>query len=89
MASIKVDLVPFTVPTGVYVQQKPGLRQDGMRLAQQLKLSELSPDELNTMCEEFRDAVFEAAGYVPMKQMTRWVDDGGVLPGSQEALNHR
>ena len=88
MATIKVDLIPFTIPTSVTVKQKPGLRQDGMRLAPQLKLSELSPDELNAMCEEFRDAVFEAAGYVPTKMMSGWVD-GGVMPGSQEALNRR
>ena len=88
MASIKVDLVPFTVPTGVSVKQKPGLRQDGMRFAQQLKLSELSPDELNAMCEEFRVSVFEAAGYVPMKMMSGLVVDG-VVPGSEEALNRR
>lgn len=89
MASIQVELNPFVIPTGVTVKQKPGLRQDGFRPAQELRLTELSPVVLDAMCEEFRTAVFEAAGYNPMFNRVSSDQWDVVEPGSQEALNRR
>ena len=66
MATVNLKLKPFTVPTEVFVDTKPGLRQDGIRPLPALKLTELSPVDLDAMCEEFRTAVFEAAGYNPL-----------------------
>lgn len=86
--SITVEVQPFPVPTGVAIVQKPGLRQDGFRSAPTLKLTELSPIDLDRMCEEFRTAVFEAAGYNPLFNRIQTSDDG-MIPGSQEALNAR
>jgi len=88
--SITVEVQPFPVPTGVALVQQPGLRQDGFRPAPTLKLTELSPIDLDRMCEEFRTAVFEAAGYNPMfNRVQKDADYGDVLPGSEEALNRR
>lgn len=90
MASISVELSPFPVPTGVTMIQKPGLRQDGFRPAPQLKLSDLSPATLDAMCEEFRTAVFEAAGQNPaFARLDTSLYRDEVEPGSQEALNRR
>jgi hypothetical protein len=99
VASIQVELNPFPVPTGVTVKMKPGRREDGFRPAPELKLTELSPVDLDAMCEEFRTAVFNAAGYNPLfnrpeaqAEAIRRSDDGrwpDVVPGGQEALNRR
>jgi hypothetical protein len=89
MAVVQLELNPFPVPTGVTVRMKPGLRQDGFRPAPELKLTELSPVVLDAMCEEFRAAVFEAAGYNPLFNRVpadQWDD---VEPGGQDALNRR
>ena len=64
MASIQVELNPFSVPTGVTLKQKPGLRQDGIRPNVELPLSQLSSEALEALCEEFRANVFAAAGKV-------------------------
>lgn len=66
MATVNLELRPFPVPNEVFVQTKPGLRQDGIRPLPALKLTELSPVDLDAMCEEFRTSVFEAAGYNPL-----------------------
>ena len=99
MASVQLELLPFPVPTGVIVKVKPGRREDGFRPAPELKLTELSPVDLDAMCEEFRTAVFNAAGYNPLfnrpaaqAAALRNFDDGrwpSVTPGGQEALNER
>jgi hypothetical protein len=89
MASVQLELNPFPVPTGVTVRMKPGLRQDGFRPSPELKLTELSPVVLDAMCEEFRTAVFEAAGYNPLFNRVQADQRDDVEPGGQEALNRR
>lgn len=99
MPTIQLELNPFQVPSRVTVKMKPGSREDGFRPPVELKLTELSPVDLDVMCEEFRTAVFKAAGYNPLfnrpeaqAAALRNSDDGrwpSVLPGSQEALNER
>lgn len=65
MADLSVKIVPFPVPTGVSIRQAPGRRQDGFRPLPQVNLTDLSPEVLDQLCEEFRASVFEAAGYNP------------------------
>jgi len=90
MASVNVELVPFDVPTGVHIKRAPGRREDGFFAAKPMALTELSPMVLDAMCEEFRTAVFEAAGYNPsFNRVPKDAEYGDVLPGSQEALNRR
>lgn len=65
MAKVQVELKPFPVPDCVFLKTQPGLRQHGMQAVPTLQLTELSPVDLDAMCEEFRTAVFNAAGYNP------------------------
>jgi hypothetical protein len=75
MATISVELVPFPVPTGASLRQAPGRRQDGFKPAEVIPLTQLSPIVLDTLCEEFRTAVFKAAGYNPLFNRVQNPDD--------------
>jgi hypothetical protein len=85
MASVLLELNPFPVPTGVTVKLRPGLKQDGIRPLPVLSLVEISPVDLDALCEEFRTSVFKAAGYNPLfnrpdaqAEVMRNSDDGRV-----------
>lgn len=58
----RIEILPFPVPTGVTVKQKPGSRQDGLKPVPEIPLSEIDQDTLNELCNDFRAAVFAAAG---------------------------
>lgn len=62
MASISVQLRPFTVPNFVIPVSKPGQRQDGIKFAEGIPLKDLNWETLNSMCADFRVAVFAKAG---------------------------
>lgn len=59
---IEVELQPFSVPNYVLTVQEPRPKQDGIQETPKYHLSELSPETLDRLCDEFRDAVFEKAG---------------------------
>ena len=62
MATHAVTLKPFAVPMYVGVDSgRVGKRQDGFLEEQKFELSELSSDELDTLCAEFRSNVFKKA----------------------------
>lgn len=62
MATHAVTLKPFLVPNYVGVESgRVGKRQDGFQEEQRFELSELSSDELDTLCAEFRANVFRKA----------------------------
>lgn len=65
--SIKLNIVPFVAPRGVKVQQKPGEKQTGFTNDQLIELSELSPEVLSQLCDEFRKQVFDTAGKLDPK----------------------
>ncbi len=87
MATVNLDLVPFSIPDGVHIKRLPGRRQDGFFAAKPMQLSELPLETLEQMCADFRKSVLEAAGYTT--QPIRYDDRDDVMPGSQEALNRR
>ena len=60
--SLDVDIKPFAVPTSVYIEQPPGLRQDGIRKLPEIPLSDLDVATLMKLCDDFRERVFETAG---------------------------
>lgn len=60
-ATIELELVPFNVPDVVYVREKPTLRQHGLAEGRKIHLSELDAETLDTLCYEFRKAVFQKA----------------------------
>jgi hypothetical protein len=62
MVSINLVLQPFPVPTDVTIQMPPGKREDGMKAAPTLKLSDLNEETLAALCDQFTNAVFAAAG---------------------------
>lgn len=61
MIKLNIELEPFSVPNYVLVKQKAKPRQEGYPETPKYHLSELSPDTLDQLCNEFRDAVFEKA----------------------------
>ena len=62
MATINLELQPFAVPTDVTIKMPPGKREDGMKTAPSMKLTDIPEDVLAVLCEEFTTAVFAAAG---------------------------
>ena len=61
MASISLELQPFAVPTHVTVVMPAGKRQDGVKPAPTLALSDLSDEVLAALIEEFAANVMKAA----------------------------
>lgn len=61
-AKIDVVLKPFQVPNYVLTEQLPGVKQDGLREGPKYALSELDPDTLAKLCEDFTQAIFKKAG---------------------------
>jgi hypothetical protein len=63
MASINLEILPFTVPDEVSIKMPgTGKREDGIKPAITMKLSDLEVDSLIALCEEFTNNVFAAAG---------------------------
>ena len=64
MATIAVELQPFSVPNFVLATPKRiGNRQDGFHEAQKYALSELDEKTLGELCDKFRADVFSKAKY--------------------------
>ena len=59
---IKLKLKPFQVPNFVLVEEKPGLRQGGLKPSTSWPISELEEDVISELCDEFRKGVFNKAG---------------------------
>lgn len=59
MATMRINIVPFPVPTGVVLQQPPGRREDGFRPAQELPLSRLDRETVEQLCDEFKATVLQ------------------------------
>lgn len=72
MASIQIELNPFSVPSEVTLKQEVGRREDGLRPVQVLKLSELSYEVLDALCEEFRENVMRAADQRDQRKIDYW-----------------
>lgn len=62
MSSVKINLKPFNVPNFVLPIFRTGLRQDGLKEISGFPLSEIEPETLSDMCDEFRKSIFEKAG---------------------------
>lgn len=61
MATIKLQLQPFPVPTHVAIMLPTGKKQDGAKPLPTLALSELSDEALEGLINEFAEAVMKAA----------------------------
>lgn len=59
---ITIPLVPFSTPNYVTMQMPDRPRQEGFVEAPKYALSELEPEVLSGLCDEFRAAVFKKAG---------------------------
>lgn len=62
MAAISIKLVPFIVPDHVFPSMSPRPRQEGFHTSMGFLLSELEPQVLSDLCDEFRKGVFTVAG---------------------------
>jgi hypothetical protein len=62
MPTINLKLKPFEVPTHVTIAMPPGRKQDGMKPLPTLALEDLDEETLNSLIEEFAQAVMTAAG---------------------------
>lgn len=61
MATINLKLRPFEVPTHVTVELPAGRKQDGVKPAPTVALSELPDETLEALINEFAEAVMKAA----------------------------
>lgn len=62
LAGIRIKLKSFTVPNFVIAVGVPREPQEGWQEEPKFPLSELEPEVLAEMCDDFRRAVFEKAG---------------------------
>lgn len=62
MAEHSIKLQPFRVPMYVFAEPKQAKRQDPFAEQPKFELAELSTEELDTLCREFRSAIFAKAG---------------------------
>ena len=62
-ATIKVTLKPFTVPNFVLLDVPPKRRDEGFDPeGSKVALADLEPEDLDALCNEFRNTVFNKAG---------------------------
>lgn len=61
---ISLNVRPFTIPNSVILEVPAGRRQDGIGEPTSLPISEVDPEVLSGLCDEFRASVFERAGKV-------------------------
>ena len=61
-ATLNVELEPFATPSFVFGAIKPGLRQEGWQERPRYPLSDLDPQTLDRLCDQFRAEVFRKAG---------------------------
>lgn len=61
-ATLQVELQPFQTPNFVRAVQKAGKREDDMQEAASYPLSDIDPETLGKLCDDFRDEVFRKAG---------------------------
>jgi len=73
MAQITIELVPLPIPTAFPVKHKPGRRQDGFHAAH-LKITDLSEETINSLCDELRRNMLQAAGLVRMPPLEDAMD---------------
>lgn len=62
MPLIQIELQPWQVPNYVLEKMPPRPRQEGLREPRSHPLSEVSPEILSAMCDEFRAEIFRKAG---------------------------
>jgi hypothetical protein len=62
MATFSMKLKPFPIPETVIIEMPPGKREDGIKPLPTLPLSALDEETLNTLIQEFAEAVLAAAG---------------------------
>lgn len=60
--TLKTKVRPFTVPNFVSREMPPSPRQDGFKIDPGVPISELDPETLLLLCNEFTDAIFVKAG---------------------------
>jgi len=60
----EIEIKPFTVPNFVIPKMPAGKRQDGFNPSEKtsIPITDLHPEALASLCEDFRIAVFEKAG---------------------------
>lgn len=58
---VGIDVIPFTVPSGVFRKVNAGQRQDGFKAPELIMLSELDDETLHQLCDEFVVGVFKKA----------------------------
>lgn len=57
---VEIDVVPFAVPTDVFINAKAGLKQDGMQQKQSISLNDLSVEVVESLCDEFKNTIMES-----------------------------
>lgn len=58
---MKFEFNPWQVPNYVTLKVKAGLKQDGMKEVPSFHLSDLEPEDLSKMCDDFREEIFRKA----------------------------
>lgn len=61
MITIKIEVLPFEIPTTVRLKANVGRRQDGFQKGSEVPLSELDLETLEMLCDKFKSDVLAAA----------------------------
>ena len=62
MITIKKELKPFQTPNYVFEKELPRPREEGFQQSSSYKISELDPEVLSKLCDQFRKDIFKKAG---------------------------
>jgi len=60
--TISIEIIPFSVPNDIYLKPPVVNREDGLKQAMKVPLSEIDTASLSSLCDEFRRSIFEKAG---------------------------
>lgn len=63
MAKFEMEIMPFEVPVKVYLKTPPRNRQEGLKQAPTVKISDLPKETLEELCAEFRRKIFDQTEY--------------------------
>lgn len=62
--NLKVRIMDFPIPDAVRVDKESGIASPIVLDGDKISLTELSPEDLATLCDNFRSSIFARAGKI-------------------------
>ena len=59
---VDLDVIPWDIPTHIYLKLPPGKKADGFRPREGIPIEDVDAEFLSALCDEFREGVFKKVG---------------------------